>query len=257
MARIEKGSGLKEEVEQMKGEMKKEIAATKPKGRFRSCSFIFFLFVFLLILIGSWSVASTGLVEIPLLSQIAYHTPQPERVVTPGVPVETIVNEQLKTTLLHRLQEGGGTLKDKSLALELSESSVTASLRTLIEKENNKTMTGDMIDSASTQVSISKETGFTFFLPVSNSPKKTVVIISVKATVNNGVIELIPERFVIGSFSVPRMLISFFLKPFIQSALDSLNQTIGSVIKIQALEYQDGFVTIKGDFSGQVTEVKK
>ncbi|MEK7615177.1 MAG: hypothetical protein AAB431_02225 [Patescibacteria group bacterium] len=231
MSRIEKGKGLKEELEQMRGEMKKEIATTKPKKRFLSCSVLFFLMIFFLCGWGVWIVASTGLVEIPLVSALSYHKPEPDHLVMPGVPVEVIAAEKLQTAFAQQAA---------STSFTVTESSLTASLRSLLEKEQH-----DTIDAGLAQVSISEESGFTFFFPLPNSAKHTAIILSVKATANEGVIHVVPERFAVGSFHLPHALVAFFLQPFIESQLVSLNEELKTFVQVNGIEYKEGSVIIK------------
>ncbi len=232
MSRIEKGKGLKEELEQMRGEMKKEIATTKTKKHFLSCSAIFFFAIFLLFGWATWMVASTGLIDVPLVSALSYHKPEPDHLVTPGVPVEAVVAEKIQTALAQQT---------RVFSFSLTESTLTASLRSFMEREKQ-----DMIDASLAQVSISQGNGLTFFFPLPNSAKKTAVSLSVHASAKDGILALTPKQFSIGSFYLPDFLVAFFLQPFIESALVSLNDELKKTVNIETIEYTDGIVVVKG-----------
>ena len=91
MARIEKQASLE-----------KQIQDVKPRKPWFACLMIFFA----VFLIGAgflaWTVASTGLVSIPVFTRFAYTQPVPVREVAPGVPVETVLREQIATSLIQR-----------------------------------------------------------------------------------------------------------------------------------------------------------
>ena len=251
MSRIEKGADTKEQLQQMKGEVIKEIGSTKKFRPWMTCSLIFFLFVCFGIAAILWAVAATGLVVIPGVTTVAYREPQPSYEVTPGIPVETFVSEQIKTQLVQKLQTNGETLKDTSMSFTLPESSLTASLRTIIKETADS-----LFDHAHAQVSITKEQGFTLFLPLQNSNQHTAVQVSFKAEIVNGVIELMPESALIGSLPISGSLLTFLFQPFLQDRLQSLSQEIRSFVELDHIEYQDGSVQVVGKLSVTILEIQ-
>lgn len=233
---------MKQELNQLKGEVIKEIATTRPKNRLANCSLLLFLVILCLVGFGVWSAAATGLLDVPLASRFAYHKPQPDRLVKPGVPLETLLEEQVKTTLTKRVYEGKWTLEDRTISVTIPETSLTSSLRTLIE-----TGRSGLVDSRGAQVMVNEDGTFVFFLPVADSAKNTAVQLRMSIVLEKeGMIRLIPYQFTVGSFVIPKALTTFFLQPFIQSQLPQLNQALQTLITLTAVTYQQGAVTLNG-----------
>lgn len=251
MSRIEKGADTKEELQQLKGEVIKEIGSQRKRSPWLTCSLLFVVFIVGCFGAIAWAVAATGLVTVPGFSEFAYEELKPERTVAPGVPIETVISEQVKTTLAQRLQASGGKLNDASISLVLTEQSLTGSLRSLLEGSDGAT-----IDSSRTQVIVSPEKGFTFYLPLKESARPTAMELSVKASVKDGAIELIPEGAKIGALPIPKSVITFFLLPFIQEKLASLNTELTSFIQINELDYQEGKVMVEGTIAVKIMEVQ-
>src|SRR3989338_3067450 len=225
MSRIEKGKDVKTELAQLKGEMIKEIGSTRPKNHLASCSLILFLFIFCLLGIFVWSFAATGLVDVPVISGFAYHKPEPERLVNPCVSLETIIEEQLKSSLARG---------EKTFSVRLPEESLTSTLRTILE-----TGKSELIDSSRAQVMIREDQTVSFFLPLKDSKKQTVIQLKVKAILNEGILQLEPQKFRLGSFSIPGPLTAFFLQPFIQSQLPALNAKLSALVKLTNVRYEE------------------
>lgn len=247
MSRIEKGSNTTEELQELKGEVIKEIKSQRKSKPWCACSLVLLLCIIGILTSIVWGVAATGLVTVPGFIKFAYQKPEPERLVTSGVPIETVINQQVQTTLTQRLQAGGGKLEDASVTFALDEKSLTASLRSVLEESGDT-----MLDPALAQVMVTQEKGFTFFLPFGNSVNRTALQISVKATAKDGTLILTPEAFSIGSLQVPNVITAFFLQPFVNSKLANLNKALGSYMEIQDLTYEEGKAIVKGKFSVKI-----
>jgi hypothetical protein len=241
MSRIEKGSEVKEELQQMKGEVIKEISSTKKRHPFRNCTFLFFILIIGLFSVVAWAVASTGFVEIPVFSKFAYEKPEPERLVTPGVSIEKVIEEQVLT----KLKTGS---KNETVSIALTEESLTASLRSILESS-----AGGLVDVSLSQVTISPDIGFTFFLPLESSESETALLISVKANIKDGAVELIPEVFKIGSLSIPNSFTALILQSLLKEQLADANKILGSYVQIEEVEYKEGSVVVSGKIVAEVT----
>ncbi len=251
MSRIEKDSDTKEELQQLRGEVIKEIGSQRKKSPWLACSLLFVLLIVGGIGAAAWAIAATGLVTVPGFSQAAYEEPTPVRVVKPGVPIETIIQEEVTSTLATRLQAGGGTLKDASISLTLSEQSLTASLRNLLENSGDRT-----IDPSRTQLAVDPEQGFMFFLPFTKSASNSAVQLSVKAEMKDGAIVLVPDAATVGSLRIPKSMVTFFIQPFIEERLVHLNSELASFVQIREILYQEGQVVIEGDIAVKILEIE-
>ncbi|MBI2475264.1 hypothetical protein HYV69_02435 [Candidatus Uhrbacteria bacterium] len=240
MSRIEKGSDVREELQQMKGEVIKEIGSTKQRHPFRSCFAIFFILIVLFSTAIAWALASTGIVYIPVFTQFTYQKPEPGRLVSPGVPVEKVIEEQV----LSKLAAGS---VNEVISLSLSESSLTASLRDILENAAD-----GFIDSSFSQVTISQDKGLTLFLPLENSKSGSAILFSIKANVKDGKIELVPEELKIGSLFIPDSLTNLFLRSIIQDRLANGNKMLESYVQIQDIEYKDGSVIVRGKIAAEI-----
>lgn len=242
MSRIEKGSEVKEELQQIKGEVIKEISSTKNKHPIRNCSCLILITVILILSAGAWVVASTGLVEIPVFEKFAYKKPEPERLVASGIPVEKVIEEQI----LSKFTSGA---LDGIVELTLTESSLTASLKSVLESGAS-----GFFDASRSQVTISSERGLTFFLPLENSETATALTVSVKAKFENGKVAIEPEEFFVGSMKVPNSVLALLLQSFLKDQFAELNKVLGSYIEIQEVEYKEGEITIRGNAAVEIKE---
>lgn len=250
MSRIEKGSDTKDELQQLKGEVIKEISSQRKGRPWVACSLIALIFILGFLGAIAWGVAATGLVIVPGISSFAYQQPVPVRRVSPGVPMETVVDEYVQTTLAKRLQDGGGELKDRAISLRVSEASLTSSVRTLLSQEQDSFVGED-----GSQITLDPDTGFTFFLPIKDAPSNTALQVSIFARAQDGTIELVPTQFRVGSLKVPTGLIAFFLQPFVHSKVASLQKALGSYIEIESLEYETGAVTVNGNLAVEIQKL--
>jgi len=244
MSRIEKGSDVKEELQQMKGEVIKEISSKKQRHPFRSCFAVFFILIVCLLGAGAWAVASSGIINVPVFSNFAYDKPEPERLVASGVPIEKVVEEQVVSKL------ATGSVNE-TISLTLNESSLTASLRSVLESSAN-----GFIDSSFSQVTISPDRGLTFFLPLEKSKLGSALSISVKANIKDGKLELVPEELKVGSLSMPNSFTALFVQSFLKDQLADANKILGSYVEIQEIEYNEGSVIVRGTIAAEVEDKK-
>ncbi|NBS41241.1 hypothetical protein EBS80_01100, partial [bacterium] len=114
MSRIDKGQSAAEELEKVKGEIVSEVRrGTRRRGK-GTCALVLLALVLAAVSWAAWTVASTGLVRVPVLSGVAYDAPEPSSVVEAGVPLESFVAS--------RLAAAGGTFS-------VPESTLTAFVR--------------------------------------------------------------------------------------------------------------------------------
>ncbi len=242
MGRIEKTDHMKKEMTQMKGDVVREIKKIdKHRGRL-TYALVFFLIVFGLMLWLTWIVAATGLFTVPILSRFAYVDPLPVREVTPGISLETVVQEQLQTTLVRRLQQGNGVLTDTSLSLMLSESSFTSTFQSSIEN-----VVKHMFETNRVQMAIEENGTFELFLPIKDRSKQTAFVATVRVILDNGKIDVKTQNVRLGSYTLPKMLVEFFSDTVIEPQVSVLKNKLGNDVRINTITYATGRLTINGD----------
>ncbi len=247
MARVEKQAHAEKQIKQVREEVVKEVKKNRkrPSALF-SCSIIFFAVLAGFICWGIWMVSATGMVTIPVFTQLAYKTPQPVRIVEPGVPVEVVMDEVIKTDLLKRLQQSEGGLDDRSIDFSMNEASLTASLRSLLEVAN-----APQIDPSNLQVAI-EPSGYELFLPIKDNPLETAAIIYFETKAEEGVMTIEIDKVKLGNLKVPNIIVTSMFKPMIQSQLGEINSQIASYVSLNEINLSSGGVQFTGVYSVEV-----
>lgn len=245
MTRIEKNASVEEELQNIKGEVVREVKHRSRRLRkFFTCSAVILFLVASFVALISWIVAATGFVEIPIMTTLAYDLPVPLREVKSGVPVETIVKNTLTAELTKKLYAGGGELKDRSVNLELSESSITASLRSITENSGVSA-----IDASKLQVVVEPGVEIEFFAPIEGSPLGTSVVITLGIDAKNGLIDIEPRQVRVGSLEFPSFLLASVLQPLIRQELQSLNSMLTGYARVDSIGVESGVLIISGELS--------
>ncbi|PJE77260.1 hypothetical protein COV05_00205 [Candidatus Uhrbacteria bacterium CG10_big_fil_rev_8_21_14_0_10_48_16] len=245
MARIEKNASLEKQITDVKGDVVREVRRRTHKGHpWLIALLIFLVLVSGVFIWGAWVVAETGLASVPILSSRAYTIPEPTRVVTPGVPVETVLEEEFTSTLTQRLYEGRGELKDRTLEARISEASLTASLRSIMEESGV-----EWLDGSNIQAVIEPGLGIEFFVPVADVESQTALKAIFSISAENGVVVVTPDEVMIGSAHVPNFLIASFLKPYLESELARMNAVMVGYAQISSIEVFSGELVMTGELS--------
>lgn len=245
---MEKQAGIEKRLDEVKADMTSEIRRRTRRSRpWLTCSLIL-LAVFVGVCVwGLWTVAATGLVRVPVFTDLAYKVPTPTRPVTPGVAVETVMNEAFTSTLTRRLYEGGGTLSNRSIHVQLEESSITASLRSFLEEGNM-----DWIDASGAQVVVDPDVGVELFVPIFGSELATAATLSFDLWVQEGNLIVTPREIQVGNARVPDFLIALFLKPFLEAELTQLNAAMVGYAKISTIEILPRAISVSGELSVEI-----
>lgn len=248
MARVEKNAGIEQRLADMKGEVVDEVKRRTRRSRpWLTCSLILLMVLVGVCVWGLWTTAATGLVRVPVFTDLAYEIPVPTRPVTPGVPVETVMNEAFTSTLTRRLYEGGGTLTNRSISVQLEESSITASLRSFLEEGNF-----DWIDASGVQVVVDPDVGVELFVPIFRSELTTAVTFTFDFGAQDGNLIVTPTKIQIGNAQIPDFLIAVFLKPLLEAELAKLNATMVGYAKISMIEILPRTLSVSGELSVEV-----
>ncbi|MCX6714612.1 MAG: hypothetical protein NTX72_02265 [Candidatus Uhrbacteria bacterium] len=250
MSRIEKteeppktSSQMKDEVVERYGDQKKNT-----HGRF-SCSMIVLACLVLFFCFLAWQVAATGLVTLPVFTSLAFENPKPVRVIQAGTPIEQLSESIFRTTLTKRLRASGGVLTDRSIALALPESSLTATLQNELKK------TGETnVDATGAQIAVLPNQELELFIPVKTGDHTTDLLMHVSLIADQGLFDLKLLDVRLGSFHAPSVLVASLVQPFVNRELASLNQSLSSYMHVDALTTQDGVLNASGTFT---VELKK
>ncbi|MBI4435641.1 hypothetical protein HY630_03140 [Candidatus Uhrbacteria bacterium] len=250
MSRVEKNASLEERLDDVKGEMVREVRRrTRVSRPFLTCSLLL-----LAVLVGlgvwiAWSVAATGLVRVPVFTSLANEAPAPTREVTPGVPVETVLNEAFTSTLTRRLYEGGGELTNRSVEVAVSEASLTASLRTFLEGDEL-----EWIDASHSQIVVEPGVGIELFVPLSLESQQpgTAATIVFELSAMEGNLVVTPISVRVGKAKIPDLVIAVFLRPLLEAELAKLNAAMVGYAQISSIETLPRELLIKGELSVEI-----
>ncbi|MBI5793672.1 hypothetical protein HZA87_01105 [Candidatus Uhrbacteria bacterium] len=248
MTRVEKNASVREKLEEMKGSVVREVREHNRKRRpMLTCSLVFLFLVACFFSWMAWVVASTGLVYIPLFTTLAYDKPEPIHAVEPGIPVDVFVKDSLTEEVTKRLQSGSGELKDRAFTLTLSEASLTASIRSLIE-ESGLTF----LDGSEAQVALDGQDGAELFVPLSKNTQASAISLMIDVGAKDGKISIAPTRLRVGSLSIPHFILVNLLDPFLKQELAKLNDALIGYARLNSIVVAQGAVTLTGELSVEV-----
>lgn len=255
MTRVEKDLGLSAEVSQLKSEVAKiEKTEVKEHGGRKwwlgGCGILFLIFLFLAGA-AAWLTAASGLMTIPVLSNWAYHEPQPIHKSATGSPAEVYLTEAFSSLLTERLQAGSGQLLDRSVEISLSESSLTASFKDWLAL-NNLTQ----FDNERAQVALDKVQGVEFFLPLANQVNNNALRLLVSLKVENSQVAISSVKISIGNLTAPFWLSDAVLKPFLSEGLGFLNNQIDQYATVENIQILDGSLFFSGTLIVKVENLK-
>ncbi|MCR4314224.1 MAG: hypothetical protein NUV84_03190, partial [Candidatus Uhrbacteria bacterium] len=248
MTRMEKQAGIEKRLDEVKTEMTSEIRRrTRRSHPWLTCSLILLAVLVGVCVWGLWITAATGLVRVPVFTYLAYEVPVPTRSVTPGVPVEAVLKQAFTSTLTRRLYEGGGTLSNRLMSVQLEESSLTASWRSLLEEGNL-----DWIDVSGSGVVVDPDVGVEVFVPILGSELKTAITFTFDLSAQEGNLVVTPTKIQVGKARIPNFLIVLFLKPLLEAELAKLNAAMIGYTKISTIEIFPRAVSISGELSVEI-----
>lgn len=252
MARVEKYKEADKVDEVEKGRERGRRDETYRKSKpWLTCSLVGLVVVLGVLVWGVWIVAATGLVRVPVFTDLAYEEPQPTREVSSGVPVETVLQETFTSTRTRRLYEGSGALQNRSIEAVVSEESLTASIRTLAEESDFT-----WLNASDIQIVIDPEVGMEVFTPLDASVSElhTAIITRFHVQANDGVIEVTPTSVMVGDLNLPKFVVATFLKPILGRELAKMNQLVVGYARISEIEIGSGQVAIKGELSVEIEQ---
>ena len=244
MTRIEKPSPwLKEKTErdQIKDEIRHELKLEQGKKGLRkilTCCIIELLITLIIATLLAFSLAKSGLVEVPLFTKLFYSVPTPQKIVKvpPGslFDIQSSIKEQAEKQIFAQIKEGKTDLK---LEITLGENGLTTLLNQEIKKVK-ETSLGDP------QISITKEK-IEFFSEIYPEENREVYLtLGFRPVVKDGKLEIKIVETKIGTLPLPSFLANIFIKAALDGELEKINETIGAMAKIDKVELLDGEMKI-------------
>jgi hypothetical protein len=231
VARIEKHQETEQEIAGMKHEVFDAVSKSnrKPHPRLACCGM---LMVFFVVGIGvcAWLAAATGLVRVPLVSSLAYERPVPVTEVRAGVPVETTIVTQLSASALSDTD---------TIDIVLSEESLTASFRTMVEEAGVS-----FVRTEDVQVAVVEGRGLELFFPLRNNEQETAVraILQIGTGSNRLSATVIDVRF--GTLPLPSWLIAASVDALVSGVLTRMNESVPAGASITSVSYERHAVRI-------------
>jgi hypothetical protein len=248
MTRVEKQADVKKQLEDVKGEVVKQVKqSTRKRKPWMACGLLLVAAIAGLFLWIGWVIASTGLVTIPLLSTLAFKDPEPTRVVEPGVSAEVYMEEWFTTLLTTRLVQGGGVIQDKGFSLTLPEESLTSSMRNLLAESQM-----EMIQHEQVQVLIEPDQVMELFVPLEVNGKRTAATLMITLGATDGATSVQLNEIQIGSYRLPKFVIAAFLTPTIERELQDVNARLSGYVDITTLSTQQGDLLLEGELIAEV-----
>ena len=247
MSRIEKTDDTSLTVPAVEqNEVIQDLTKKRPRRR-GSCLTIIAVF-FVLVVVGlGWMIASTGLLRVPILSSIAFRTPVPTRHVSPGLPAEKFAASYFASTVAKRLQEGGGEFIDRTITLQVPESSLTATLQNALRGSS-----ASFLDVNSAQIVVLPNEELELFIPVRTDAGLTALTARVSLVADQGKFNLSLKDVLVGSVDIPGYIVASSLQPFVNRELASLNQALSSYMHVDSLRTLNGALIATGSLTVQI-----
>ncbi|MFH1405022.1 MAG: hypothetical protein ABIH21_02905 [Patescibacteria group bacterium] len=222
MEQVELGGEDRETESMVKKSKKKKKASI-------GCFVIFLIIIILIFGFSAWTLAASGMVNVPGFSSLAFKSPEPTRIVVPGTLLEKEIEAAVNANLF-----------SKKVSIDLSEESITASLQ-----KGLKDFEQDFIISENAQIVVTNE-GLELFLPIANSKQDSAVVARLFIYPTDGVfaVEIKEVRF--GSLRIPKIIIDKSITPLLQKGVDSLNEAFAKTAEVESVTFSNGFVTLSG-----------
>jgi len=234
VARVEKGNPTKEDFDSMKKDVVREVKKrSKRRHPVITCGIIALVFLLAIMLWALWSLAATGLFNIPIFTSLAYSVPEPTREVSIGAPLETHFETQLSKGF-----------SSKSISLSLPEDAFTATLRTVIEQSAK-----EQFDVDSVQIAVLEDEGLEVFLPLANNKQESALKMILLVHEEDGRLVGEVSKTWIGSYRVPGWMVNLFIEPVVKTGISTMSKALELYATVEQIEYNDASVIITGQIN--------
>lgn len=222
MSRIEKNQPVMEEMEEMKGEIMGAVKSRRRPGWKTWTAVLVLLVIAALSILFLWTLAATGLANVPVLTRWAYEAPAPTRVVGEGVPFEAVVQQQVPSS-----------------SLSIPETTLTTELR-----DSLSTSGQSFADAERAQVAVLAGEGIELFLPVRDNAQDTAMVVRLRLTVEDGAPNVDAEEVYVGSWKMWSWLREGLVNPALDGALDSVAREIEGRVSVTSVRAEEGTLLI-------------
>jgi len=232
----------KSEKEKMKEEIRTgvmdEMKKKKRKKTIACCSLGVIAVLLFLGLIFSL-VAKSGLLEIPVFSKIFTKTASPQKVVnvTPEEikSFETDIAEKLKTQVEPKI-EPGATGQKVEVSLKFTEKELTAFLRSLESSEESPLRNAQAVITPE-KIEIFGEI---------TAPNKTYLTLAFRPEIKDNELKITLKKIKLGTLSLPTSWGNFLAEKFLNKELQSTQNAIRKVGKLESISLGQGELTAHG-----------
>ncbi|OGL67130.1 hypothetical protein A2856_03620 [Candidatus Uhrbacteria bacterium RIFCSPHIGHO2_01_FULL_63_20] len=250
MSRVEKGEDMRKQFSSMRGEVLDTVRqGSRRGGRAAGCLIALLVSIAILALGCAWLVAATGLVSVPAVSAFAYRAPAPAHLVEPGKPLDQEVGASVNALLTARLREGGGRIEERSFAIDIPESSFTASLRDGMANTDQS-----LFDPATAQAAVT-EGGLELFLPLRDNPRESALAFTLRLEARDGTIVPTVSRVTLGSLPIPGFLANA-AAPAVHESLAPFARELSRYASVSAVRSQEGSVRVEGELTVEVIQTQ-
>lgn len=244
MARVEKQADVKKQLEQVKGEVVKQVKqSTRTRRPWLACGVLTLLALGGIVLWGLWMIAATGLVHIPLLSALAYSTPEPQRMIESGMPVEPLLQEWIATAALEQARTGTSS----ESTLTLTEQMLTSSARQSLSESE-----WSMFDAEGAHLIIEPNSVVQVFLPIAGNKQQTALQMESLVEAREGQLSVQIQTIQIGSYQLPAVIEQNFITPTLRRELESLNTELRRYLQLTSLSTSEAELTVTGSLAAEV-----
>lgn len=193
----------------MKGDILKAVHQGRSKRPWlRSCAV---LLVVAVLAVGGYVariVAATGIVEVPVLSGWVYETPEPTRIVAPGLSLEAFAK--------------GGTFR--GAVGDIPEATLTTMVRDALATSGQTWFD----DHGAQAVWLDGEKGIELFLPLRDNARKSAVVARLAVSDDNGALVVKVLDAKVGSWNLPAWAVNSIVSPALAPAVAAINESLPS-----------------------------
>lgn len=173
--------------------------------------------IFLLCLPFVYLLAAAGIISVPIVGGLIYHTPMSDHLVTAGIPFN---DAALKSLVFH-------------------ESMLTASLQNGLAGEGSR-----LFEASGSQVAVVNGHGVEVFLPFMESEQRSALIIGLTLDLEDGKVSPRLTSLHVGNLPIAPSIANLLVISSLRSAIESFNNQISQVVTIASIDYANGSVIV-------------